>query len=80
MESNSEIRLLDERQVATRLSVSVGTLRRWRGSGRGPRFFKVGGVLVRYSWSDVSQFVEKCATSRGTDIQSEGGGQLGEAR
>jgi hypothetical protein len=45
--------LLNEHQVAQVLNLSVGTIRRWRLLGRGPRFLKVGGVLVRYRPTDV---------------------------
>jgi predicted DNA-binding transcriptional regulator AlpA len=44
--------LLDERDVARWIRVSVATLRYWRGEGKGPRYRKVG-QLVRYAPSDV---------------------------
>jgi len=48
--------LLDERDVARWIRVSIATLRYWRGEGKGPRFRKVG-QLVRYSPSDVHDWL-----------------------
>lgn len=48
--------LLDEREVARWIRVSVATLRYWRGEGKGPRYRKVG-QLVRYAPSDVSDWL-----------------------
>jgi hypothetical protein len=39
--------LLRESEVAQILNLEVATLRRWRWSGCGPRFLKLGGA-VRY--------------------------------
>lgn len=48
--------LVDERQAATRLAVSVRTLQQWRVSGDGPRFAKIGRC-VRYRAIDLEAFV-----------------------
>lgn len=40
-------RLINERQVADLVGVSVATVRRWRVQNRGPRYLKIG-ALVRY--------------------------------
>lgn len=48
--------LVDERQAAVRLAVSVRTLQQWRVSGGGPRFAKIGRC-VRYRASDLEAFV-----------------------
>jgi predicted DNA-binding transcriptional regulator AlpA len=48
--------LLDERDVARWIRVSVATLRYWRGEGKGPRYRKVG-QLVRYAQSDVQDWL-----------------------
>ena len=50
-------RLLKEREVARFLTLEVATLRRWRWSGRGPRFLKLGGA-VRYELADIEAFKE----------------------
>jgi predicted DNA-binding transcriptional regulator AlpA len=49
--------LLDERDVARWIRVSVATLRYWRGEGKGPRYRKVG-QLVRYAPSDVQDWLD----------------------
>lgn len=48
--------LLDETQVAALICHSVRTLQKWRVSGKGPQFFKLGRS-VRYSPSDVMAWV-----------------------
>jgi predicted DNA-binding transcriptional regulator AlpA len=48
--------LLDERDVARWIRVSVATLRYWRGEGKGPRYRKVG-QLIRYAPSDVQDWL-----------------------
>jgi excisionase family DNA binding protein len=45
--------LMNEKQVAEFLGVTVSALRRWRFEGRGPRFFRLEGRLVRYRQEDV---------------------------
>ena len=65
--------LLNERQLSKLIGVSVGTLRFWRGAGKGPRFRKVG-QLVRYAPSDVQAWLNS------RPIGGERIGQEGEAR
>jgi predicted DNA-binding transcriptional regulator AlpA len=53
-------RLLTEHEVAERLGLAVSTLRRWRWSGGGPEFCKLGsarGSAVRYSPAALTEFV-----------------------
>lgn len=54
--STTSVDLVDERQAATRLAVSVRTLQQWRVSGGGPRFAKFGRC-VRYRVSDLEVFI-----------------------
>jgi len=49
--------LLNEREVAARLSVSVASVRRWRLFGQGPKYLKVGAA-VRYKLEDVTAWLE----------------------
>ena len=48
--------LLTEPEVADRLRVSLACLRRWRLERRGPRFVKVGSLLV--SQEDLDRWIE----------------------
>ena len=48
-------RLLNEREAAQFLTLKVATLRRWRWSGSGPAFIKLGGA-VRYDPADLEAF------------------------
>ena len=49
--------LLNEKQVAKHLNVSLASLRRWRVEGRGPRFRKLG-ECVRYSVADLDRWLD----------------------
>ena len=49
-------RLINEKEVAQVLYVSVGTLRMWRTEGTGPRFHRIG-QLIRYAPSDVREWL-----------------------
>jgi len=48
--------LLNEKELAAKLKVSVAALRRWRLEGRGPRVTKVER-LVRYREADVALYL-----------------------
>jgi hypothetical protein len=52
----SESICLDEHFVAAFYRVSLGTVRRWRYLGRGPRYRKLGS-LVRYSLEDLQSWL-----------------------
>jgi len=43
------------RELAERLRVKTQTLRKWRTTGRGPSFYKLGGN-VRYRVADVEEW------------------------
>lgn len=49
-------KLLEEKELAERLQVSLGTLRMWRTEGKGPRFHRIG-QMIRYSPSDVKDWL-----------------------
>ena len=53
--------LLNEKQLSRLIGVSTGTLRFWRGEGKGPRYRKVG-QLVRYAPSDVNDWLSRRPT------------------
>ncbi len=48
--------LIDERETARQLNVSIPTLRRWRLLRQGPPFRKLG-ALVRYDQREVEHWV-----------------------
>jgi predicted DNA-binding transcriptional regulator AlpA len=48
--------LLDEKQLATKLHISVASARRWRLLHQGPRFLKIGAA-VRYRPEDVDAWL-----------------------
>ena len=50
-----ETRLLLQSELASRWRISPRTLERWRSTGEGPRFCKIGG-RVTYREEDVITF------------------------
>jgi predicted site-specific integrase-resolvase len=48
--------LLREAEAAKSLGISPETLRRWRWSGKGPAYVKLGGA-VRYATKDLEEFL-----------------------
>ena len=48
--------LLEEKDLAGKLQVSLGTLRSWRTDGKGPRFHRIG-QMIRYAPSDVKTWL-----------------------
>lgn len=49
--------LATREQVALYTQMSIPTLARWAGEGRGPKFVKLGGA-VRYRRADVLAWLE----------------------
>ena len=60
--------LLEQKELAERLHVSLGTLRTWRTEGTGPRFHRIG-QMIRYAPSDVKEWL----------LTRQGGGEAMEA-
>ena len=50
-------KLLTPEQTAALLNLKAKTLARWRWTGCGPRFIKIGGA-VRYAESDLQTFIQ----------------------
>jgi hypothetical protein len=63
-QASNPVRLLTEGEAAELLSVEPTTLRRWRWSGDGPPFRKIG-ACVRYHPADLDTYIE-AATRRST--------------
>ena len=51
---------LTDCEAAEVCGVKVGTLRKWRLLGNGPRYLKVGRRSVRYLVSDLQEFLANC--------------------
>jgi predicted DNA-binding transcriptional regulator AlpA len=49
--------LLTQRDAAALLKISTRSLERWRVSGLGPRFCKVGNSAVRYLEADLEAWI-----------------------
>ena len=61
---NDETTLLNTEEAAKRLGLSPRTLERYRVSGEGPEFLKLGRA-VRYAVSKLNRWLERC-TRRST--------------
>lgn len=57
--SVSTCELLTTVELADRLKISVATARRWRHSGKGPNYVRLGHNDVRYRLEDVDAFLKK---------------------
>ena len=63
--AKSDDEILTVEEVAEILKVSVGTIRKWRSEGAGPKGFRVG-KYVRFRRSSVDLFIqEREAAERG---------------
>jgi len=51
--------ILDQKRVATILGISTRTLERYRLTGMGPPYAKLGGKLIRYRQSDVEAWIQQ---------------------
>ena len=60
MASRQPSEVLDEKQVAAYVNVSLATVRRWRLLRTGPKFVKIG-ALVRYRRTDLEDWLRSCA-------------------
>ncbi len=58
--------LLTERDASKLLCLSVRTLQKWRLSGRGPRFLKLGHA-VRYDRAELERFLAKARRASTSD-------------
>lgn len=63
-ETNMTVRHLNQIELAARWNISHRTLERWRWSGEGPRFIKIGGRVV-YRLEDIEEFeaVQLCKST-----------------
>ena len=58
-----QVQHLNQAAVARRWSISTRTLERWRWTGQGPRFLKIGGRVV-YRIADIETYeAEQLRTS-----------------
>lgn len=55
-------RLVNEKEAAAILGLSVKTLQQWRFCATGPVYRKLGKA-VRYSLADLQAYVESCAVN-----------------
>ncbi len=55
--------LLNKKQVAALLNISVKTLDLWVAQGRAPRHIKLGR-LVRFTQADVEDFIQRLSEEK----------------
>lgn len=68
--SQPPLRLIDEREAAAALDVSVRTLQAWRCRGGGPQYLKIGKA-VRYNPTTLTNWTESRVRAHTAD-KSEG--------
>jgi predicted site-specific integrase-resolvase len=63
--------MINEKQAARVLSVSVAALRRWRHEGRGPQFARLERC-IRYDVRELTRFLERnsSANKKAADSRS----------
>lgn len=52
-------RALKEHDAAAYLGVSINTMRQWRTKGNGPRYYKLGGWMIRYDVVDLDAYTDE---------------------
>ena len=57
----SETALLNEKQLVSKLNISVASARRWRLLRQGPKFLKIG-ASIRYRPEDVEAWLDSRPT------------------
>ena len=63
------LRHMNQIELAARLNISPRTLERWRWTGEGPRFMKVGGRVV-YRLEDVEGYEDSQLRNSTAEISS----------
>ena len=56
---------LTDVQVATYLNISVSSIRRWRLTGGGPRWVRIGGSSIRYPIADLEAYIANSPSGGG---------------
>ncbi|MGI6396374.1 MAG: helix-turn-helix transcriptional regulator [Desulfomonilia bacterium] len=56
--SQSYDRLMTEKEVHKILGIGLSTLQQWRLRGKGPKFCRLGGKMIRYRESDVRAYID----------------------
>jgi predicted DNA-binding transcriptional regulator AlpA len=76
------IELMNEKDVAKALLLSVHTIRQLRVRGEGPRFIRIGKTAIRYRVSDLEEYINSIPSTnkankkdRKPKVQSIGAGQ-----
>ena len=58
-------RMLNEKEAAALLGVSVALVRKWRRLGKGPIYRKLGERAVRYASADLDDWLKGCPSGGG---------------
>jgi excisionase family DNA binding protein len=57
-------------EAAQYLGVSISTVRRWRLTGGGPRWVRIGGSSIRYPLSDLEAYVANSPSGGGISAEA----------
>ena len=58
---------MNQLELAVRWKISHRTLERWRWTGEGPKFLKVGGRVV-YRLADIEEYEQAIVRSSTSDV------------
>ena len=58
-QKTNSLSLLTEKEASEILKIPMNTLRRWRWSGDGPNFLKLGSRCVRYDLAELNAWLNK---------------------
>ena len=61
--------LLNEREAARFLNVSVAALRKWRHKGKGPQAVRLGRRMIRYPQDGIVAYLDSCERLGGQSCQ-----------
>jgi hypothetical protein len=59
-------RLATPEELAAYLSRPPKILAEWRSQGRGPKYLKIEGAQIRYSWDDIHDWLRQQAVTPGS--------------
>lgn len=68
--------LLTTKQAARLLALQPCTLEKWRHTGDGPLFLKIGLRSVRYTREDLQSFLERRRSTANTSRQKKSAAQV----
>jgi excisionase family DNA binding protein len=70
LSETGERKMKTDNETAVYLGVSVSTVRRWRLTGGGPRWVRIGGSSIRYPVADLEAYVKSLPSGGGVGTEA----------